>query len=190
MDTRVSGTAEACVPFSAAMAASIERAAKDYGWRFNDCPSDASASLRVSGEWSDYELSLRMTEDRESIEVRCVFALAPPRERWIEVAKLAKSLNSSFHRGLLELRIDEDHGTYTDWVPMAGSQDPSNRDLIEAMRAAVGTCDMLLFPAFHCVARAPSIAAGLRQDGRGSPRWMASEWAGPAGDGYPRPVSE
>jgi len=134
------------------MAARIEQAARDYGWRMNDLGKDGSVSLRVCGEWSDYDLTLRADEDQGSIEVRCVFALAPPRERWIEVAKLADSLNRSFHRGLLELRIDEDHGTYTDWVPMTVSHDPNDLDLIEAMRAAVGTCDMLLFPAFHCVA--------------------------------------
>lgn len=152
MDTRLSGTAEACAPISSPIAAKVERAAKAYGWRFNDGSADALFSLRVSGEWSDYDLTLRAADDGNSIEVRCVFALAPPRERWIEVAKLAKSLNGSFHRGLLELRINEDHGSFRDWVPMAGSDDPSNLDLIEAMRAAVGTCDMLLFPAFHCVA--------------------------------------
>ena len=152
MDTRLSGTAEACAPISSPMAAKVERAAKAYGWRVKDGSADALASLRVSGEWSDYDLTLRTSDDSDSIEVLCVFALAPPRERWIEVAKLAKSLNNSFHRGSLELRIDEDHGSYRDWVPMAGSDDPSNLDLIEAMRAAVGTCDMLLFPAFHCVA--------------------------------------
>jgi len=152
METRLNGAAEACATLSSPMAAKLERAAKDYGWRFNDCSADGSTSLRVCGEWSDYELTLRMIEDQDSIEVRCVFALAPPRERWVEVAKLADSLNRSFHRGVLELRIDEDHGTYTDWVPMAGSHDPANFDVIEAMRAAVGTCDMLLFPAFHCVA--------------------------------------
>ncbi len=152
MDTRLSGTTEACAPITSPMVAAIERAAKAYGWRVKDGSADVLVRLRVSGEWSDYDLTLRTADDRDSIEVRCVFALAPPRERWIEVAKLAKSLNSSFHRGSLELRIDEDHGSYRDWVPMAGSDDPSNLDLIEAMRAAVGTCDMLLFPAFHCVA--------------------------------------
>lgn len=152
METRLSGTLETCAPLSSPVLETIERAAKDYGWRLNEGPIDAPITLRVAGEWSDFDLELQKSDDHESIEVRCVFALAPPRERWIEVAKLAESLNRSFHRGLLELRIDEDHGTYTDWVPMTGSHDASHRDLIEAMRAAVGTCDMLLFPAFHCVA--------------------------------------
>ncbi len=152
MDTRLNGTLEACAPLSSPVVETVARAAKDYGWRFNGGSVDAPISLRISGEWSDYDLALRTAEDNDTIEVRCLFALAPPHERRCEVVKLAESLNRSFHRGLLELRIEEDHGTYTDWVPMAGSRDPSNRDLIEAMRAAVGTCDMLLFPAFHCVA--------------------------------------
>lgn len=152
MNTDVSGLAAAPNLLSPVMAANIARVARECGWRLSERRDDGTIALRVCGEWSDYELTLRAIDDQDSVEVRCVFALAPPRERWIEVAKLADSLNRSFHRGLLELRIDEDHGTYTDWVPMTAPRDPSNLTLIEAMRAAVGTCDMLLFPAFHCVA--------------------------------------
>ncbi len=152
MDTELGGVAFA--PNSAApfLAQSVKRAARDYGWRLNGQDKDGAITLRVTGEWSDYDLTLRPLSDQNSIEVCCIFALAPPRERWIEVAKLAESLNRSFHRGSLELRINEDHGTYTDWVPMTAARRAIDQDLIEAMRSAVGTCDMLLFPAFHCVA--------------------------------------
>jgi hypothetical protein len=152
MDTELRSAADAPDLSSPLFAANIERAARDFGWRVNERTDDETLSMRVSGEWSDYDLTLRTIGEHDSIEVSCVFALAPPRERWIEVAKLADSLNRSFHRGLLELRIKEDHGTYTDWVPMTASRNPKDLDLIEAMRGAVGTCDMLLFPAFHCVA--------------------------------------
>ena len=133
------------------MVESVARAARDYGWRVIGRTDAGELTLRVAGEWSDFDLALRFHDEHDSIEVRCAFALAPPRERWVEVEKLADSLNRSFHRGLLELRIEEDHGTYTDWVPMPASRNASDLDLIEAMRSAVGTCDMLLFPAFHCV---------------------------------------
>lgn len=152
MDTDLSGVAQGPNPAAPFFAQSVKRAARDYGWRLTEQEKDGTMILRVAGEWSDYDLTLRPHADHDSIEVSCIFALAPPRERWIEVAKLADSLNRSFHRGLLELRIPEDHGTYTDWVPMAASRGASDLDLIEAMRSAVGTCDMLLFPAFHCVA--------------------------------------
>lgn len=152
MDTDLKGLATAPDLSSAPVAAIIERAAREYGWRLTEPAADGTMVLRVNGEWSDYDLKLRAQEEHDCIEVRCVFALAPPRERWIEVSRLADSLNRSFHRGVLELRIKEDHGTYTDWVPMAATRSPSDLGLIEAMRSAVGTCDMLLFPAFHCVA--------------------------------------
>jgi len=152
MDTEFSGVAIAPSPAVPLLAQSVARAARDYGWRVASTDKDGATTLRVTGEWSDYDLTLRPLPDHESIEVSCIFALAPPRERWIEVGKLADSLTRSFHRGLLELRINEDHGTYTDWVPLAVSRGPSDLDVIEAMRSAVGTCDMLLFPAFHCVA--------------------------------------
>ena len=152
MDTELSGVAVAPNPAAPHLAQSVKRAAREYGWRLSGQDKDGIITLRVTGEWSDYDLTLRPLADHDSIEVSCIFALAPPRERWIEVGKLADSLNRSFHRGLLELRINEDHGTYKDWVPMTASGGPSDLDLIEAMRSAVGTCDMLLFPAFHCVA--------------------------------------
>lgn len=151
MDTDLRAAAHAPDPSPPAMVATIDRAARDYGWRVTD-RAEGSTTLRVSGEWSDYDLTLTHQPDHDTIEVRCVFALAPPRERWIEVARLAESLNRSFHRGVLELNIKDDHGTYSDWVPVKAARAPSDLDLLEAMRSAVGTCDMLLFPAFHCVA--------------------------------------
>ncbi len=152
MDTGVSKGAQTPDLSSPLLVESVERATQDYGWRLSNHNPDGSITLRVAGDWSDYDLTLRTLPDHDSIEISCVFALAPPRERWIEVSKLADSLNRNFHRGLLELRIKEDHGTYKDWVSMAASRSPCDLDLIEAMRSAVGTCDMLLFPAFHCVA--------------------------------------
>ena len=134
-----------------ALSAMADRAARDYGWRVKQC-TDGAVKLRVVGEWSDYDLTLFQYPDRSGIEVKCSFALAPPRERWVEVSKLAERLNGSFHRGRLELRFREDHGTYTDWVPMNDVVGGDGRSIFETMRAAVGTCDMLLFPAFHCVA--------------------------------------
>lgn len=133
------------------LSAMADRAARHYGWRI-ERDTEGVVLLRVAGEWSDYDLTLTRKPEAGLIEVRCVFALAPPRERWEEVARLADGLNRSFHRGSLELRIAEDHGTYTDWVPMSDTCGAGERPLTEAMRSAVGTCDMLLFPAFHCVA--------------------------------------
>lgn len=133
------------------LAAMADRAARDYGWRVKH-RTDGAVKLRVAGDWSDYDLTLFQYPDRSGIEVKCAFALAPPRERWSEVSKLAESLNGSFHRGKLELRFNEDHGTYTDWVPIDDALGGGGRSIFETMRAAVCTCDMLLFPAFHCVA--------------------------------------
>ena len=151
MDTELRVAAEVPGLSSPDLAATVDRAARNYGWRITE-RSAGTMTLRITGEWSDYDLTLTHHAEHDSIEVRCVFALAPPRERWIEVSRLGDSLNRSFHRGVLELCIKEDHGSYTDWVQMAETRAPSDLDVIEAMRSAVGTCDMLLFPAFHCVA--------------------------------------
>lgn len=152
METLSRGSAPAPDLSSPLMTASVARAARDYGWRPTGLADDGATMLRVNGEWSDYDLALRLLNDGESIEIRCFFALAPPDERWYEIGKLADSLNRRFHRGQLDLHRDSDHGTYTDWVPMKAVDEPGGLDLIGAMRAAVGTCDFLLFPAFHCVA--------------------------------------
>ena len=50
MDTRLSGTTEACAPITSPMVAAIERAAKAYGWRVKDGSADVLVRLRVSGE--------------------------------------------------------------------------------------------------------------------------------------------
>jgi len=152
MNTEMRGLAAAPDLSSPDMMERIERAARENGWQFGRSGPAGAISLRAQGEWSDYDLSLTMQPEHDSIEVRCVFALAPPDERRVEVTKLADCLNRRFHRGVLELRIDEDHGLYTDWVPMAAACGAHGPELVEAMRAAVGTCDFLLFPAFHCVA--------------------------------------
>lgn len=131
-----------------AISAAVERAARDYGWRITEQGKNGTTCLRIPGEWTDYDLTIRDVPGQESIEVRCVFALAPPRDRWAEVSRLADSMNRSFHRGVLELDIERDHGSYVDW---AGTVAGIEADLVGTIRGAVGTCDMLLFPAFHCV---------------------------------------
>ncbi len=146
------GAARICNPPFSLMNAGIERAMRDYGWRLSAHDTDGAVTLSVSGDWSDYTLMLSMLHAQDSIEIACVFALAPPRARWPEIGKLAERMNRSFHRGILELRIEEDHGTYKDWVPMSDIRGTSGANLIDSMRSAVGTCDMMLFPAFHCVA--------------------------------------
>lgn len=152
MEIQTKGPGEGLDPSTRFVGAVAERAAREYGWRFRGHDADGHVALRIGGDWTDYDLSLCWSAARKCVEVRCAFALAPPDERWEEVSRLAQSVNRMLHRGVLELRIHQDRGSLIDWVPATQPDGPSDLALIQAMRSAVGTCDLLLFPAFHCVA--------------------------------------
>ncbi len=151
METDMRGAPNAPGSPSYAMGAAVERASREHGWRMIKQGANGRIDLRVSGEWTDYDLTLRDVPGQASIEVRCVFALAPPRERWAEVSRLADSMNRNFHRGILELEIERDRGSYIDWASVGEAGVAGPVGLIGTIRGAIGTCDMLLFPAFHCV---------------------------------------
>lgn len=127
-----------------------DRAARSYGWRVTDGET-GDVRMRVCGDWSDYDLAIRPCAERNALAVRCAFALAPPAERWGEVVRLADNLNRRFYRGALELNRGSDRGIYCDWVPLDAWSGRATL-AVETMRAAVGTCDLMLFPAFHSVA--------------------------------------
>lgn len=149
METNTRGAINAPGSHPYALGAVVERASREHGWRMIEQGSEGRIDLRIAGEWTDYDLTLREVPEQNSVEVRCAFALAPPPERRGEVARLADSMNRSFHRGVLELEIERDRGSYIDWATVRDSSDPAG--LIRTIRGAIGTCDMLLFPAFHCV---------------------------------------
>ena len=132
----------------------VEAVAAATGWELT--AREPALAFRAEGAWSDYVMDV--SEEDGALKLRCGFALAPPPDRRREVARLAMALGRGFARGRLSLDGTADRGWYEEAVT------GGTHALRDAMRRALATCDLVLFPAFHRVAWGETEAAEVLTD--------------------------
>lgn len=76
----------------------FEHIADEYDWAF-DRTSEDELTVSISGNWSDYHLSVNWRRDLEALHLACAFDLKVKRERLPEIYRLLAQINEQMWLG-------------------------------------------------------------------------------------------
>ena len=84
----------------------VEHIAGKHGWVM-DRAGDDELTLTVSGQWTDYNVSLNWRGDLETLHIACAFDAKIPDNRQNEVYRLVAQINEQLWLGHFDVWIQE-----------------------------------------------------------------------------------
>jgi hypothetical protein len=84
----------------------VEHIAGKHGWAM-DRVGDDELTLTVSGQWTDYHMSLNWRGDLETLHIACAFDAKIPDNRLSEVYRLVAQINEQLWLGHFDVWLHE-----------------------------------------------------------------------------------
>jgi hypothetical protein len=84
----------------------VEHIAGKHGWTM-DRAGDDELTLTVSGQWTDYHMSLNWRGDLETLHIACAFDAKIPDNRLSEVYRLVAQINEQLWLGHFDVWLHE-----------------------------------------------------------------------------------
>ena len=84
----------------------VEHIAGKHGWVM-DRAGDDELTLTVSGQWTDYHISLNWRDDLETLHIACAFDAKIPENRLSEVYRLVAQINEQLWLGHFDVWLHE-----------------------------------------------------------------------------------
>jgi hypothetical protein len=84
----------------------VEHIAGRHGWPM-DRAGDDELTLTVSGQWTDYHMSLNWRGDLETLHIACAFDAKIPENRLSEVYRLVAQINEQLWLGHFDVWLHE-----------------------------------------------------------------------------------
>jgi hypothetical protein len=84
----------------------VEHIAGKHGWAM-DRAGDDELTLTVSGQWTDYHMSLNWRGDLETLHLACAFDAKVPQNRLSEVYRLVAQINEQLWLGHFDVWLHE-----------------------------------------------------------------------------------
>jgi hypothetical protein len=84
----------------------VEHIAGKHGWTM-DRAGDDELTLTVSGQWTDYHVSLNWRGDLETLHIACAFDAKIPENRLNEVYRLVAQINEQLWLGHFDVWLHE-----------------------------------------------------------------------------------
>ena len=134
----------------------IEYVADQNKWEF-DRSSPDEISLTVTGNWTEYNVSLSCMEDFEALHLACAFDMKVPDNRVQEVTKLLSLINEQLLIGHFDLWASEGVVMFRQTLMLNGGAAPTGEQLECLMSSALEACERY-FQAFQFVVWAGNTA--------------------------------
>ena len=134
----------------------IEYVADQNKWEF-DRSSPDEISLTVTGNWTEYNVSLSWMEDFEALHLACAFDMKVPDNRVQEVTKLLSLINEQLLIGHFDLWASEGVVMFRQTLMLNGGAAPTGEQLECLMSSALEACERY-FQAFQFVVWAGNTA--------------------------------
>ncbi|MEM7067543.1 MAG: YbjN domain-containing protein [Pseudomonadota bacterium] len=118
----------------------IEYVAAQNKWEF-ERSSDDEISLSITGDWTDYNVSLSWMEDFEALHLACAFDMKVPSGRVQEVTKLLSLINEQLLIGHFDLWVKEGVVMFRQTLMLNGGAAPTGEQLECLMASALEACE-------------------------------------------------
>jgi hypothetical protein len=126
----------------------VEHIAGRHGWAM-DRAGDDELTLTVSGQWTDYHMSLNWRGDLETLHIACAFDAKIPENRLSEVYRLVAQINEQLWLGHFDVWLHEGLIMYRHGLMLNGAV--ATEGQCEAMfKMALEACERY-FQAFQFV---------------------------------------
>jgi hypothetical protein len=126
----------------------VEHIAGRHGWTM-DRAGDDELTLTVSGQWTDYHMSLNWRGDLETLHIACAFDAKIPENRLSEVYRLVAQINEQLWLGHFDVWLHEGLIMYRHGLMLNGAV--ATEGQCEAMfKMALEACERY-FQAFQFV---------------------------------------
>ena len=127
----------------------IEHVALSNKWDFERSAED-EISLTVTGQWTDYNVSLSWMEEFEALHLACAFDMTVTDARVVETTKLLSLINEQMLIGHFDVWTNEGTVMFRQTLMLNGGAVPTGEQLECLMLSALESCDRY-FQAFHYV---------------------------------------
>ena len=134
----------------------IEYVADQNKWEF-DRSSPDEISLTVTGNWTEYNVSLSWMEDFEALHLACAFDMKVPENRVHEVTRLLSLINEQLLIGHFDLWAKEGVVMFRQTLMLNGGAAPTGEQLECLMSSALEASERY-FQAFQFVVWAGNTA--------------------------------
>ena len=125
----------------------VEHIAGKHGWVMDRAGED-ELTLTVSGQWTDYHMSLNWRGDLETLHMACAFDAKIPENRLSEVYRLVAQINEQLWLGHFDLSSEEMSPMYRHTVLLRGTSGIVAEQLEDLLETAIGECERF-YPAFQ-----------------------------------------
>jgi hypothetical protein len=126
----------------------VEHIASKHGWAMDRAGED-ELTLTVSGQWTDYHVSLNWRSDLETLHIACAFDAKIPENRLNEVYRLVAQINEQLWLGHFDIWLLEGLIMYRHGLMLNGTV--ATEGQCEALfRLALEACERY-FQAFQFV---------------------------------------
>lgn len=98
----------------------VEHIAGKHGWMM-DRAGDDELTLTVSGQWTDYHVSLNWRGDLETLHIACAFDAKIPENRLNEVYRLVAQINEQLWLGHFDVWLHEGLIMYRHGLMLTGT---------------------------------------------------------------------
>ena len=127
----------------------VEHIAGKHGWVM-DRTGDDELTLTVSGQWTDYHMSLNWRGDLETLHIACAFDAKIPENRLNEVYRLVAQINEQLWIGHFDMWVKDGIIMFRHAHVLAGGVEVAGRQCEALLDAALDTCERY-FQAFQFV---------------------------------------
>lgn len=118
----------------------VEHIAGKHGWVMDRAGED-ELTLTVSGQWTDYHMSLNWRDDLETLHIACAFDAKIPDNRQNEVYRLVAQINEQLWLGHFDLWSQDGVVMFRHALILAGGVEASGRQCEVLLDAAIDACE-------------------------------------------------
>lgn len=117
-------------------------------WEFER--HDDEINISVTGQWSEYELSLSWLEDRETLHMACSFPVNVPQTRQSEMFRLIGKINERLLVGHFDLWDGNGSLVFRQGLILSGGAEPTQEQFEQLLSCALEACEQY-YEAFQYV---------------------------------------
>lgn len=118
----------------------VETLASNQDWAFDRSTED-EITINVTGQWTDYRVSITWMADLEALHIACAFDIKVPQPHLAEMRRLLSLINGQIWVGHFDLWTEEGLILFRHALLLAGGVEPSDRQCEALLSSALAACE-------------------------------------------------
>lgn len=127
----------------------VERSAHLQDWSFDRAELD-EMSVKVAGQWCEYQIAFTWMADVEALHIACAFDLKVSDRKKHDILSLITLINEQLWLGHFDLWTHENVVMYRHALLLSGGAEPSTAQCEMLLKSAVDACERF-YQAFQFV---------------------------------------